>query len=156
MNFKFLNRLSDPYTHLNFVLNSRKSFSSSNHLINQFSKYVTIFNLFAAAFYARDGLHDTPRGYPNTDPVLPPANLVTQTVFKTETSNPKITGVNAAKLSTMFMTFGQFLDHDVAFAPHATCRERYLTLQAIDSNLYMFKKNISYRKSYRNSRILAT
>ena len=81
-------------------------------------------SLFTAASYARDGLHDTPRGFRNTDPVLAPANKITQTVFKTETSNPKTTGVNAAKLSTMFMTFGQFLDHDFAFAPHATCKEK--------------------------------
>ena len=73
--------------------------------------------------YARDGRHDTPRGFPNTYPVLPPANKVTQTVFQTERTNPKPSGANV-HLSTLFMTFGQFLDHDITFTPHASCTEK--------------------------------
>eukprot|EP00111_Clytia_hemisphaerica_P023396 TCONS_00068913-protein len=73
------------------------------------------------AEYARDGNHDTPRGFPNTDPVLPPPNLVTQQCFLTETTSSRS---STPSPSTLFMTFGQFLDHDFALSHHADCKQR--------------------------------
>jgi len=70
-----------------------------------------------APAYADDGTNDTPRGFPGTSPVLPPANAVTQQLFQVEKKN---TG-NDMKLTTLFMTFGQFLDHDVTETPMAKC-----------------------------------
>ena len=60
---------------------------------------------------------DTPRGFPETNPVIPPANKVSLAAFSALTTN----GGNSQKLSTLFMTVGQFLDHDIGISPHRTC-----------------------------------
>lgn len=70
--------------------------------------------------YASDGKFDTPRGFPNTNPVLPPPNAVTQQLFDVENQNSGST----KKITTLFMTFGQFLDHDFTETPHQSCKQK--------------------------------
>lgn len=65
------------------------------------------------AQYAGDD--DTPRGFPGT-PSIPLANQVSEELFKVEEQN-KGTG----DLSVMYMTMGQFLDHDMSVSPHGSC-----------------------------------
>ena len=85
----------------------------------------------SAAQYARDGRHDTPRGFPNSDPVLPPPNLISQQLFQLEDVPMPLKSLRDGEKfrkkietpTTLFMTFGQFLDHDVAVTPHASCEE---------------------------------
>jgi len=79
-------------------------------------RIVNILFINLAPAYAGDGASDTPRGFPGTSPVLPPANAVTQQLFLEK----KNTGHNM-KLTTLFMTFGQFLDHDVTETPLEKC-----------------------------------
>ena len=94
-----------------------KYFSESTILLTiwTFNKHNHIY--ISAPAYADDGANDTPRGFPGTSPVLPPANAVTQQLFQVEKKN---TG-NDMKLTTLFMTFGQFLDHDLTETPMAKC-----------------------------------
>ena len=61
----------------------------------------------------------TPRGFPGTSPKIPTANQISQTAFNVEKKN---TGNN--RLSVMFMTFGQFLDHDLTEVEMERCRPR--------------------------------
>ena len=75
------------------------------------------FNLSAAQY--EDG-KDTPRGFPKAPlfkQTLPPPNSISESLFHVETTN---TG-NYRQLSVLFMTFGQFLDHDMVATPHASC-----------------------------------
>ena len=72
--------------------------------------------LILAAKYL-DGI-TVPRGFPQTKPVLPPANLVSQSIFNVELQN----NGNDNGLAVAFMTFGQFLDHDVTEVPILPCR----------------------------------
>ena len=58
---------------------------------------------------------DIPRGFPGT-PNIPTAIEVSNELFKVEHQN-KGTG----DLSVLFMTFGQFLDHDITLATHPEC-----------------------------------
>jgi len=51
---------------------------------------------------------------------LPPVNAVSQQLFEVENEN---TG-NSMQLTTLFMTFGQFLDHDVAETPQVPCKQK--------------------------------
>ena len=61
---------------------------------------------------------DTPRGFPGTSPVIPSANKVSMAAFEAIETN----GGNSKKLSTLFMTVGQFLDHDFGLSLHGRCR----------------------------------
>ena len=61
---------------------------------------------------------DTPRGFPRTKPTLPTPNEVSDVVFQPN----KIQGQNTKKLAVIFMTVGQFLDHDMAFVTHGKCK----------------------------------
>ena len=85
---------------------------------------------------------DTPRGFPckpsslfagadhnnNNDnrgksyenPPIPTSHQVSRNLFKITTKNVK----NQHSLSTMFMTFGQFLDHDITQTPHESCKRK--------------------------------
>jgi len=76
-------------------------------------------SIIIAPAYADDDKHDTPRGFPGTR-VLPPVNAVSQQLFEVENEN---TG-NSMQLTTLFMTFGQFLDHDVAETPQVPCKQK--------------------------------
>jgi len=60
---------------------------------------------------------DTPRGFPGTSPIVPPPNMVTQDIFRAKVENQG----NEDKLAVIFMTTGQFLDHDIAFGTHGKC-----------------------------------
>ena len=60
---------------------------------------------------------DTPRGFPGTSPTIPSANKVSMVAFEALETN----GGNSRKLSTLFMTAGQFLDHDVGVSLHGSC-----------------------------------
>ena len=73
-----------------------------------------MFSFWIAPQYA-DG-KDIPRGFPGT-PNIPSAHQVSQ-AFSKEKQN---TG-NYKDLSVLFMTFGQFLDHDIGLSPHASCK----------------------------------
>ncbi|XP_066927072.1 uncharacterized protein [Clytia hemisphaerica] len=78
------------------------------------------------ASYA-DG-YDTPRGFPcNPSPnkkfdsrSLPTSHQVSRNLFKITTENVK----NQHSLSTLYMTFGQFLDHDITLTPHESCKRK--------------------------------
>ncbi|XP_057310626.1 lactoperoxidase-like [Hydractinia symbiolongicarpus] len=59
---------------------------------------------------------DTPRGFPGTLPRVPTAHEVSRAVFRVQTINRQ-----RSTLSTMFMAFGQFLDHDFAYTSHPPC-----------------------------------
>eukprot|EP00111_Clytia_hemisphaerica_P006574 TCONS_00019053-protein len=61
---------------------------------------------------------DTPRGFPGTKPRVPPANKVSLAVFHAKQNDDG----NRWKLSTLFMTMGQFLDHDFALVGHSKCK----------------------------------
>jgi len=58
-------------------------------------------------------LFDTPRGFPGTKPKVPSANEVAQGTFQVERKNKM-----GSDLTTLYMTFGQFLDHDITFMSH--------------------------------------
>lgn len=97
--------------------------------------------LFIAADYI-DG--DTPRGFPcyyGTVSSFSLRNLQSNrhasTIHRWATSNPTAHDVsrtlfkltkksvkNFKGLSTLFMTFGQFLDHDLALTPHEECKNK--------------------------------
>lgn len=62
---------------------------------------------------------DTPRGFPGTFPEVPPANKVSQALFNVEHTNK-----GNGHLTVMFMTFGQFLDHDLALSTHPECHDK--------------------------------
>ncbi|XP_066924530.1 lactoperoxidase-like [Clytia hemisphaerica] len=64
-----------------------------------------------------DGI-TTPRGFPNTSPVVPTANQVSQAVFQVETTN----NGNGNGLAVSFMSFGQFLDHDLTEVEMNRCQ----------------------------------
>ena len=83
-----------------------------------------LLSLFKASEYANDGKRDTPRGFPNTYPVLPPPNQISQKLFQVERLTLARKGAIVQKPTTLYMTFGQFLDHDISFTPHATCPEK--------------------------------
>ena len=50
----------------------------------------------------------------------PTAHQVSRNLFQITTDNVR----NMRGFSTMFMTFGQFLDHDVALVPHESCKKK--------------------------------
>ena len=86
--------------------------------------FLILLSLFKASGYANDGKRDTPRGFPNTYPVLPPPNQISQRLFQVERLSLNRQFAIVQKPTTLYMTFGQFLDHDISFTPHATCQEK--------------------------------
>ena len=77
------------------------------------------YKLFIVFILAADYLDEItlPRGFPETKPELPTANQVSQSIFHVELEN---TG-NDLGLAVAFMTFGQFLDHDITEVPIVPC-----------------------------------
>ncbi|XP_057310631.1 lactoperoxidase-like [Hydractinia symbiolongicarpus] len=71
--------------------------------------------LLPADYVDADNL-DTPRGFPGTLPRVPTAHEVSRAVFSVQTENTQ-----RSTLSTMFMAFGQFLDHDFGYTSHPPC-----------------------------------
>jgi len=65
-----------------------------------------------------DGI-TTPRGFPGTNPKVPTAHEVSNRIFQVETKN----GGNSNRLTVLFMTFGQFLDHDLTEVKMQMCRQ---------------------------------
>lgn len=99
---------------------SSSGFRSINGICNNLAKPTsgaanTPLGRLIPASYA--GGKDTPRGFPGTRPIVPPANKVSKVAFQVEQENKG----NSRKLSILLMTFGQFLDHDVALVRHAEC-----------------------------------
>lgn len=70
-----------------------------------------------AASYV-DGI-TVPNGFPGTK-TLPTAAQVSQAIFNVEKTN----NGNKHKLAVLFMTFGQFLDHDMTEVPIARCAQK--------------------------------
>lgn len=60
---------------------------------------------------------DTPRGFPGTKPVVSTPHEVAGAVFSAHIENVQ----RARGLSSMFMAFGQFVDHDVGLTLHPSC-----------------------------------
>lgn len=85
-------------------------------------EYLKAFNALKNTFHYSLGADyvdgfDTPRGFPGTFPIVQPANKVSEELFLVEDQN-KGTG----DLSVMFMTMGQFIDHDMGLSTHPDCR----------------------------------
>ena len=76
-----------------------------------------IFFIFVDAQYA-DGV-DLPRGHHRSYDYThyPTPHQVSKASFHSKSQG----FTNSKKLSTIFMTFGQFLDHDMSLTPHETC-----------------------------------
>ena len=70
-----------------------------------------------AARYVDRRRVDTPRGFPQTSPVIPSANKVSLAAFTALNTNAG----NSQKLSRLFMAVGQFLDHDIGISPRKQC-----------------------------------
>lgn len=71
-----------------------------------------------AADYVDQRKLDTPRGFPRTLPVVPTPHEVSAAVFRVQIENKE----KASKaLSAMFMSLGQFIDHDMGSTPHPSC-----------------------------------
>ena len=94
-------------------------------------------------FREGDGL-DTPLGHPSL-PRSPfgfdfkSAQEVSDIVFNINNTD----NGNNGRVSHLFMTFGQLMDHDFAYILHPSgsssgCRARYLILSLPDENVYWF------------------
>ena len=90
--------------------------TSRAHIVSELRKNF-FYSLFLAGVYD-DGV-DLPRGHPHASDYehLPTAHEVSRNVFTSVTDQTK----NDKNMSVLFMTFGQFLDHDIAFSPHEEC-----------------------------------
>ncbi|XP_057310618.1 lactoperoxidase-like [Hydractinia symbiolongicarpus] len=81
----------------------------------QGAKDTAMARLLPADYVDKNNL-DTPRGFPGTFPRVPTAHEVSRAVFRVQFKNEQ-----SSSLSTMFMAFGQFLDHDFGYTTHPTC-----------------------------------
>ena len=63
---------------------------------------------------------DVPRGYPGFEPKLPTAHSISENLFQVK----KKDSGNRKDLSTLFMTMGQFIDHDLIETPSQACKAR--------------------------------
>ena len=106
------------------------------------------------ADYADKYKLDVPRGYPGVGRKLPVVNHISKTLFGV---TKKMRG-NKHHISTLFMTFGQFLDHDITDTPSQACQVRkyvhifclliyisstLITLTLIKANPFYFLKHLS-------------
>ena len=77
-------------------------------------------DLLLEPVYSDERKVDLPRGFlhaPFFGDRSPPANLISNVLFDVEQENKG----NSQHLSSMFMTFGQFLDHDMSLTPQGHC-----------------------------------
>lgn len=76
------------------------------------------FHLIAGASYVDKFSIDVPKGFPHTKPKVKPANEISEKLFEVENKGSG----NKKKLSSIFMTFGQFLDHDFTLVHEEKCK----------------------------------
>lgn len=67
--------------------------------------------------YAAGTKGGIPRGFPGTKERLPTANQVSRGVFRALRRNSQRTRLG---VSVMYMTFGQFVDHDLTLVDHSS------------------------------------
>ena len=101
--------------------NTEQKLPISQKIISLYLRILHLyFHLFTDSDYVDQRKVDIPRGFPKTRPDVPPPNKVSEAVFEARQHDD----VKKQKLSTLFMSFGQFLDHDLAITLHGECNVR--------------------------------